>query len=573
MSRTVFLTLFFAASSILCVNNAPSIESYSYQIITGPLLQENSLDGNSLPSFTSTGVTDSGSLGSTIPQSLRKVTRGDVTMIVGGEKNSSSAICLRGGRVLSRFSVCNTNGAQDVRSSPLGFIVFCRRGQIKLFNAITCQPMNSLPLRPYSTLAVLSSPDNVTFTAYITRHGNLVRYEFKGGSITLYTQSDIASTFGTCSVEWSPRTYNDTHFIFECPSSNLRYLVDGFISNSNKEAPAGLLSINTGEDEAVVITGDHSLSFYWKGFNSRCRINVPQSTSLLTDPTTIDFGKNNGQTVIFLFNNYNTFVYDTSRGCKDEYLQRLNVTYPCVTGKCDGYYIVEDGPYFVAVNNRSSKLTLDLFYFNDATAAPHTITNLQELPDVLNVNKSQVHNTSPQVISIITDTMISSQTITSTTSTIESSSSPSLLITSPSTTSSTLSSSPSPTLSPQTEVSHHLYVGSAIALAFVVIIISIIIVAAICVINHQKHKKSQNPASVSITTDSASNPSTRSCSVEPIDVYVTEAEPRQESGLTAIPIPALPSITISASPSINSFSDGYKRPTAEESNPDPASLV
>ena len=489
-------------------------------------------------------------------------------MIVGGQ-NSSSAVCLGGGRALSRFSVCPSN-VQEVRASPLGFIVFCESGSIKLFNA-TCHLVNSFSLRPYSTVAVLSSPDNVTSTVYINRRGNLVRYEFGGGSITLYTRSDIESTFGTCSARWSLRTYNSSHFIFECPSSK-RYLVNGFTSNSNKVVLNGSLFINSGADEAVIINGDHSFTFYWNGFSSPCTINVPLSTSLLTGPTNIDFGKNNGQTVIVLFNSYsyNTFVYDTSRGCKDEYLWKLNLTYPCVMGECDGYYIVEDGPYFVAVNNRSSnKLTLDLFNVNDSTAAPHTITNLQELPDVLNVNKShvtksQVH-ASTQVTSSIMDTMISSQAITSTTSTMASSISSSLLITTSSTTSSTLSSSPSPTLSPKTEVPHHLYYGPAIAIAFVgIIIIAGVVVAAICGINHrrQKRKKLQSSGSVSMV-HSTSNPSTRSSSAEPSDVMVTDI--RQESGETAAPI--------SASRSINSFRGDYKTPITENSDPNPASLV
>ena len=505
-------------------------------MIIGDQLQENSLDGNSLPTFTDTGVPGSGTLGSSLPQSRRKVQNGDVTMIVGGRKNSS-AVCLKGGQVLARFFVCNS--VQDVRPSPSsGFIVFCKSGLIYLYNVI-CHQSESFNLRPYSTVAVLSSPNNVTSTAYVNGRDALVTYVFGGQSIiTLYTQSEITSTFGSCSSTWLPRTYNDTHFILDCPTMNKRFLLDGFISNSNKAVPTGLLFINTGEDEAVIITGDHSISYYWKAFTSQCIINFPQSVSLLTD-STIDFGKKNDHTVIVLFNSDDIFVYDTGRGCRDEYLIKLNNTYPCGTGECDGYYMLDDG-CILAVNNRSNnKLSLDLFC--NFTATPHVVTNLQELPDVLNVNKSKIH-ISPQISSMTS----SSQTMTSSSSTISSLTSSllvtsSLSITSSSTTSTSSSlltssiTSPSPTPVPNRhKVSHAIYV-TIIAIILGIITIAIVLIIVINCRKYRKHKKtasSESPRSVS----RAETPSTDTSSTdEPIELGI------QESGLTTKPIPASPS--------------------------------
>ena len=529
-------------------------------MIIGDQLQENSLDGNSLPTFTDTGVPGSGSLGSTLPQSRRKVQNGKVTMIVGGRKNSS-AVCLKGGQVLVRFFVCNS--VQDVRPSPLGFVVFCTSGLIYLYNG-TCHQSESFNLRPYSTVAVLSSSDNVTSTAYI-RHGALVTYVFGGRSIiTLYTSSEITSTFGSCSSKWLPRTYNDTHFILDCPTMNKRFMLDGFISNSNKAVPTGLLFVNTGEDKAVIITGDRSISYYWKAFTSHCIINFPQSVSLLTD-STIDFGKKNDHTVIVLFNSDDIFVYDTGRGCRDEYLIKLNNTYPCVTGDCDGYYILNDG-CILAVNNRSSnKLSLDLFC--NFTATPHVVTNLQELPDVLNVNKSQIH-VSPQISSMTS----SSQTMTSSSSTISSLTSSlsittSISITSSSTTStssSLLPSSitfPSPTpVSNRHKVSHAIYVTIIAIILGIIITIIIVLIIVITYRKYRKHKKttsSESPRSISRaetpSTDTSSTnepieltkpnpasssraetPSTGTSSIdEPIELHVSV----QESGLTTEPVP------------------------------------
>ena len=531
-------------------------------MIQGSQLQQNSLHGNSLASFTNTGFNVSGSLGSTIPQSLHKVERGEVTMIVGGQ-NSSSAVCLGGGRALSRFSVCPSS-VQEVRASPLGFVVFCRSGLIKLFNA-TCHLVYSFSLRPYSTVAVLSSPDNVTSTAYINRRGNLVRYEFGGGSITLYTRSGIESTFGTCSARWSLRTYNKTHFIFECPSSK-RYLVNGFTSNSNKVVLNGSLFINSGADEAVIINGDHSFTFYWSGFSSPCTINVPLSTSLLTGPTNIDFGKNNGQTVIVLFTSNNIFIFDTSRGCRDEFLQKLNISYPCVAGDCDGYFILDD-KRILAVNKRSSnKLTLDLFHFNNTI--PHIVTNLQELPDVLNVNKSVTESQIPTSTTQVVSSMILSQTMTSTSITMASST-PSLLTTPSSMTSTStllLPSStnplPSSTLLPKAKTS---LIALYVFLAIAVIIMTTLTCFSCCAIVLCVANRKQKGTKISICGVSmVHSPSTSTSSTEDPSDIVIDIEPREETGLTTLPIPV--------SSSTNSFGD-YKRPTPEKSNPKPTILV
>ena len=374
------------------------------QVITGDELQEQCPSCPGLPYFGSTGLAAGNSLGGTIPQSRRKVRLGGTTksLLVGED---GVAVCLDQRQVLGSSSVC-TSSVQDVRVDLTGQAAFiiCTSGDIAAISTDTCQ--RHYYRRHRSPRAVLKSGSQhmVVFMKY----GGLRRQPLTGGNdVILYTSTEITSTFGSC-PKWVYRTYNDSHFALECPGTK-RYVVSGFIKNQYEATPLGPMTINQGENEAVV-RSESFITYYWNGFGSHCIINVPSS---LPNSTLIDYAEVDGHTVIIIFTNETVFVYNTGRGCRDEYLLQLpQLTYPCIHGDCDGYYITEDG-YLAIIGTSTSIYSLKIYDLRNVTRGAYPVMNLQSLPNAINVYKAQVQEginaVSPsQVIPVTSSDTVSS---------------------------------------------------------------------------------------------------------------------------------------------------------------------
>ena len=165
-----------------------------------------------------------------------------------------------------------------------------------------------------------------------------------------------------------------------------RYVVSGFIANQFEATPLGPMTINQGENEAVV-RNESFITYYWNGFGSHCIVNVPSS---LPNSTLIDYAEVDSHTVIIIFTNETVFVYNTGRGCRDEYLLQLpQLTYPCIHGDCDGYYITKDG-YLAIIDTSTSIYSLKIYDLRNVTRGAYPVTNLQSLPNAINVYKAQV---------------------------------------------------------------------------------------------------------------------------------------------------------------------------------------
>ena len=300
-------------------------------------------------------------------------------MLVGED---GVAVCLDQRQVLGSSSVC-TSSVQDVRVDLTGQAAFiiCTSGDIAAISTDTCK--RRYYRRHRSPKAVLKSGSQhmVVFMKY----GGLRRQPLTGGNdVILYTSTEITSIFGSCR-KWVYHTYNDSHFALECPSTK-RYIVSGFVANQFEATPLGPVTINQGENEAVV-RNESFITYYWNGFGSHCIVNVPSS---LPNSTLIDYAEVDGHTVIIIFTNETVFVYNTGRGCRDEYLLQLpQLTYPCIHGDCDGYYITEDG-YLAIVDTSTSIYSLKIYDLRNVTRGAYPVMNLQSLPNAINVYKAQV---------------------------------------------------------------------------------------------------------------------------------------------------------------------------------------
>ena len=308
-------------------------------------------------------------------------------MRLGGTKSllvgeDGVAVCLDQRQVLGSSSVC-TSSVQDVRVDLTGQAAFiiCTSGDIALISTDTCK--RRYYRRHRSPRAVLKSGSQhmVVFMKY----GGLRRQPLTGGNdVILYTSTEIISTFGSC-PKWVYHTYNDSHFALECPGTK-RYVVSGFIANQFEATPLGPMTINQGENEAVV-RNESFITYYWNGFGSHCIVNVPSS---LPNSTLIDYAEVDGHTVIIIFTNETVFVYNTGWGCRDEYLLQLpQLTYPCIHGDCDGYYITKDG-YLAIIDTSTSIYSLKIYDLRNVTRGAYPVTNLQSLPNAINVYKAQV---------------------------------------------------------------------------------------------------------------------------------------------------------------------------------------
>lgn len=332
-----------------------------------------------MPWFDTRTVQDNGSLGSTTPQSRRKVALDDTFSLVVGGQTNGLAVCLERRKVLGQATVCRSSPAQDLRVSGQTAVVFCSNGYISVLSTDTCRIVYQ---RRGSSVAILQ--DDQFKVVYMRNGGLRLKPLVSQNYETLYSSAEITNAFGSCPSQWLHRTFNNSHFILECPNTRL-YVVSAFVRSQYKViSSAGPMTVIQGKNEAVV-RGERSLTYYWNDFNSHCIINSPSILPL--NSTVVDYGEVNGHTVLILFVNETVYAYDTGRGCRDKYLlPLLSLTYPCIHGNCDGYYITKDG-YLAIVSNGTSQdsYSLKLYDLRNVTAGSYPVANLQVLPDVMSI--------------------------------------------------------------------------------------------------------------------------------------------------------------------------------------------
>ena len=499
-----------------------SLIDVAVQIVANGKLQEHRLRSGDLPWFDTQTGQDNGSLGSITPQSRRKVALDDTFSLVVGGQTNGLAVCLERRKVLGQATVCRSSPAQDLRVSGQTAVVFCSNGYISVLSTDTCRIVYQ---RRGSSVAILQ--DDQFKVVYMRNGGLRLKPLVSNNYETLYSSAEITNAFGSCPSQWLHRTFNNSHFILECPNTR-KYVVSAFVRNQYKAiSSAGHMTVIQGKNEAVV-RGERSLTYYWNDFNSHCIINSPSILPL--NSTVVDYGEVNSHTVLILFINETVYAYDTGRGCRDEYLLPLpSLTYPCIHGNCDGYYITKDG-YLAIVDNGTSQdsYSLKLYDLRNVTAGSYPVANLQVLPDVMSIYYTT------QILPDV-DPVLSSQVIPEpSTASSSSSSTPSSHSSSPfsSTTVSNLETSAAVTtsVSPSSTVLHFemphpvlntleiiLIIGTVIGGIAVAIFVAVAVV--LCCYMRKRHHKSS-------PTDS-----TRGSTVT---VNVSEGASSQESGITAI---------------------------------------
>ena len=196
--------------------------------------------------------------------------------------------------------------------------------------------------------------DGLVSPAFVVHNGQIQVIQFTSGGLwranlrksttPLYPiNSNVVASFGECTTTWDLLTYNSTHFIIECKGTKQRYLVKGDGEDERLIPSSGYLWILIGLDMAVDLTATH-FTFYQNGFLSNC------SVALSSPVIRIDYAIINGKVILVLLGSSIVMVYDTTKGCSDQYLEVLaNGTFPCFSGSCDGYYIF-DNQYILIVS-------------------------------------------------------------------------------------------------------------------------------------------------------------------------------------------------------------------------------
>ena len=195
--------------------------------------------------------------------------------------------------------------------------------------------------------------DGLVSPAFVVHNGQIQAIQLKSNGLrrdnlqistappySIY--SNVVASFGECTTTWHLLTYNLTHFIIECKGTK-RYLVKGDGEDERLIPSSGYLWILKELDMAVDLTATH-FTFYQNGFLSNC------SVALSSPITRVDYAIIDGKVILVLLGSSVVMVYDTTKGCSDQYLEVLaNGTFPCFSGSCDGYYIF-DNQYILIVS-------------------------------------------------------------------------------------------------------------------------------------------------------------------------------------------------------------------------------
>ena len=354
-------------------------------------------------------------------------------------------------------------------------------------------------------MEIVSSVENdgLVSPAFVIHNGQTQAIQFESGSlyrVNLRTStapshsiySNIVVSFGECTT-WHLLTYNSTHFIFECKISKQRYLVRGDGKNERLIPSSGYLWILKELDKAVDLNATH-FTFYQNGFLSYC------SVALSSPIVRVDYAIIDGKVILVLLGPSIVMVYDTTKGCSDQYLEVLaNGTFPCFSGSCDGYHIfnnqyilivsIVSGLYHVSTYNLKSLALLEYrFNFFNAPLVLYVITPSPVEDGSGFITDTSTSSTTSSTTSPVTSNVMMTQSIKVSSTTYYGGMSTSPILT-------VISSVPSPVPSSTpmltTDV-FHLKVSFGIAAIVIVCVSGFVLMTIVLVIMVRKRKKSKH---------------------------------------------------------------------------------
>ena len=213
--------------------------------------------------------------------------------------------------------------------------------------------------------------DGYTYSIYVDSNA-LWRFNLKNGDIVPIFPN-VRTSVGFCSSKWQPLTFNTTYFFLKCKESNQVYLVREGQDKQLIPLNGDLWNLK----DIVVDLTTSNFTFYKNDFQSKCSVSLPFAVSRV-DSIDID-----GKIILVFLTPSVIMVYNTSKGCNDQYLQVMaNGTFPCFNGGCDGYRLFS-GQYILVVSLHSGTYRIGVIDLKSFSPIDYHF-NLVDSPQGLN---------------------------------------------------------------------------------------------------------------------------------------------------------------------------------------------